>query len=72
MQTHKHHDIAWLPSRVVSFNPNIQKHLHILLITLQLKHLPVSNMPEVMAVLGWVLIALYAILGRRWKVRLPE
>ena len=32
---HGHHDIAWLPSQVVSFNPNIQKHLHILLITLQ-------------------------------------
>jgi len=31
-----HHDIAWLRSRVVSFNPNIQKHLQNLLITLQL------------------------------------
>jgi len=31
-----HHGIAWLRSRVVSFTPNIQKHLQNLLITLQL------------------------------------
>ena len=37
-------------------------------LTVQLQHLPVLTMPEVMSVLGWVLIALYAILGRRWKV----
>jgi len=42
--------------------------LGLLLLTFQLQHLPVRSMPEVMAVLGWVLIALYAILGRRWKV----
>jgi len=42
--------------------------LALLLLTFQLQHLPVRSMPEVMAVLGWVLIALYAILGRRWKV----
>lgn len=40
----------------------------LLALTLKLKHLPVLNMPEVTAVLGWALIALYAILGRRWKV----
>lgn len=37
-------------------------------LTLQIKHPPVTTMPEVMAVLGWVLIALYAALGRRWKI----
>ena len=42
--------------------------LALLTLTLQLKHLPVLSMPEVMAVLGWALIALYAVLGRRWKV----
>lgn len=40
----------------------------LLVLTLQIKHPPVTTMPEVMAVLGWVLIALYAALGRRWKV----
>lgn len=37
-------------------------------LTIKLQHLPVSTMHEVIAVLGWVLVALYAFLGRRWKV----
>lgn len=38
-------------------------------LTLQRHHLPVTSMAEVLAVLGWALVALYAILGRRWKVQ---
>lgn len=37
-------------------------------LAIRLKHLPVSTMHEVIPVLGWVLVALYAFLGRRWKV----
>ncbi|MBT9582707.1 cytochrome c biogenesis protein CcsA [bacterium] len=41
----------------------------LLTLTIRVQHFPVSNMAEVLAVLGWALIALYAILGRRWKVQ---
>jgi ABC-type transport system involved in cytochrome c biogenesis permease subunit len=36
--------------------------------TLKVQHLPLTTMPESIAGLGWVLVALYAIFGRRWKV----
>jgi HemX protein len=41
----------------------------LLALTYQVHHLPVSSMAEVIAVLGWALVALYAVLGRRWKVQ---
>jgi HemX protein len=37
-------------------------------LALQVGHAPVATMPEAMAVLGWLVLALYALLGRRWKV----
>jgi ABC-type transport system involved in cytochrome c biogenesis permease subunit len=37
-------------------------------LAIKLRHLPIASMHEVIAVLGWVLVALYAVLGRRWKV----
>lgn len=40
----------------------------LILLTVQLGHLPFFTMEEAMAALGWVLLSLYALLGRRWKV----
>ncbi len=37
-------------------------------ISIQRQHLPFTTMSEAMASLGWVLVAFYALLGKRWKV----
>ena len=57
---------AWLRLLLGS---HVVHTLALLALTYKIQHFPVSNMAEVLAVLGWALVALYAILGRRWKVQ---
>jgi len=56
----------WLRMLLLSHGINT---IALLALTARLRHFPVENMSEVMALLGWAQVGLYAILGRRWKVQ---